>query len=93
MPLAEWAATKSRFSIGHTNSAATIAHSVVRDKFVCHAFVQESALAESKILSDPNCVRMIASKNLVHNCKSLLTVTHGQSKLLQLKVDCTNTAK
>ena len=93
MTLAEWAATKSGFSIGNADSAATIAHSMVRDKFVCNAFVQESALAESKNLSDLNCCRMGASKNLFPDCESLLKVTLGQSKLLQLEVDHTNIAK
>ena len=93
MTLAEWAATKSGFSVGSTDSAATIAHAMVRDKFVGNAFVLESALAESQILSDLNCVRIGASKNLFPNCESLLKVTHGQSKLLQLEVSCTNTAK
>ena len=86
MTLAEWAAAESGFSIGGTDSAATIAHSMVRCVLVGNAFVQESALAESKILSDLNCVRMVASKNLFPNCESLLIVTHGQSKLLQLEV-------
>ena len=93
MTLAEWAATKSGFSIGRTNSAATIAHAMVRGVLVGNACVLESALAESKILSDLNCIRMGASKNLFPNRKSLLIVTHGQSKLLQLEVDCTNTGK
>ena len=93
MTLAEWAATKSGFSIGNADSTATIAHSMVRDKFVCNAFVQESALAESKISPNRHCFKMVASKNLFTNRESLLKVTLGQFKLLQLEVDCTNVAK
>ena len=93
MTFAERTATKGGFSIGRANSTAAIAHAMVRGVVVGNACVLESALAESKILSDLNCFRMVASKNLFPNCESLLIVTHGQSKLLQLEVSCTNTAK
>ena len=83
MTLAERAATKSGFSVRRTDSAATIAHAMVRGVLVGNAFVLESALAESKILSDLNCARMVTSKNLFPNCKSMLKMTHGQSELLQ----------
>ena len=93
MTFAEWAATKGGFSIGRTDSTATIAHAMVRGKFVCHAFVLESALAEVKISPNRGCVRMVASKNLFSNCESLFEMILGQSKLLQLEVTYTNIAK
>ena len=93
MTLAERAATKSGFSIGSTDSATTIAHAMVRGVLAGNAFVRESTLAKGKILLDPNYFGMVASKNLFPNCESLLIVTHGQSKLLQLEVSYTKIAK